>query len=145
METSINLSAQTKLNSLQTFVANTKVGVIELGFCRFDQENTAEFIRRVEMYASLNQAVRPTLSTNLLIDMQNIEFISSHDLPIILSALSITKSAGISLALCSLQEPVKLLFEITRMDQKFAIFESRQAFVAHLESQALSHRVLAAA
>lgn len=145
METSINSAQPTTLNSVHVFVANAKVIAIELSFSRFDQDHAAELIRCVEMYAAMHKAVKPTLSTNLLIDMQNIEFIDSHDLSIILSALNIAKSSGISLSLCSLQASVKLLFEITRMDQKFAIFESRQAFVAHLEAKALPDEMLVAA
>lgn len=66
----------------------------------------------------------------ILIDLQDVAFVDSSGLGALVSALKIVRSAGGKLYLCSLNEQVKMLFELTSMDRVFQVFDNREQFQA---------------
>ncbi len=119
--------------SSQKVFTERQVVVIQPVSSRFDQQQAVELLKNVDMYASANLLVNTGSGTNLLIDMSNIEFLDSSGLSILLSALKAANDQGSDLALCSLHYPVRLIFEITKMDQRFAIFNTYEDYKNYIE------------
>ena len=64
----------------------------------------------------------------ILIDLQDITFMNSSGMGALVATLKTVKAAGGELALCSLTEQVKIIFELSKMNRIFQVFEDRQAF-----------------
>jgi anti-sigma B factor antagonist len=59
---------------------------------------------------------------SLLIDLTHVSYVDSSGLAIFIDALQRVKKYGGNLVLAGLQENVKLVFEIAKLDQVFKIF-----------------------
>ncbi len=64
----------------------------------------------------------------ILIDFQDVSFMDSSGLGALVLALKTVRAAGSKLVVCSINEQIRILFELTSMDRVFDIFESREAF-----------------
>jgi anti-anti-sigma factor len=64
----------------------------------------------------------------VLIDMQDVKFIDSSGLGTLVSALKTVRAAGGKLFICSLNDQVRMIFELTRMDRIFENFADRNEF-----------------
>jgi anti-sigma B factor antagonist len=65
---------------------------------------------------------------NLLIDCQDLSFLDSSGLSVMVMALKRAREANIRMALCAVGEQAMLLFQLTGMTKVFEIFEDRAAF-----------------
>jgi anti-anti-sigma factor len=95
---------------------------------RLDLDVVEQLLQRVESYFSANQLMNQGQDVTLLVDLQNVAFLDSKGLGALLSALKIASAHNGKLFLCSLQESVRLLCEITKMDRVFTIFEDYESF-----------------
>ena len=66
----------------------------------------------------------------ILIDLQDITFMNSSGMGALVATLKTVKAAGGELALCSLTEQVQIIFELSKMNRIFQVFEDRKAFEA---------------
>ena len=66
----------------------------------------------------------------LLVDLKETTFVDSSGLGTLVAVLKKTREKGREMAVCSINPQVKMLFELTSMDQVFEIFENREAFEA---------------
>ena len=64
----------------------------------------------------------------VLIDFQDVTFMDSSGLGALVPALKTVRAAGSKLFICSVNEQIKMLFELTSMDRVFEIFPSREEF-----------------
>jgi anti-sigma B factor antagonist len=64
----------------------------------------------------------------IVIDFQDVSFMDSSGLGALVLSLKTIRSAGIQLYLCSINEQIKMLFELTSMDRVFEIFANREEF-----------------
>lgn len=64
----------------------------------------------------------------VLIDFKDVTFMDSSGLGALVLSLKSVRAAGGKLFVCSVNEQVKMLLELTSMDRVFEIFESREAF-----------------
>lgn len=64
----------------------------------------------------------------VLIDFQDVTFIDSSGLGALVATLKSVRSAGAKLYVCSINEQVKMVFELTRMERIFESFTSRDEF-----------------
>lgn len=64
----------------------------------------------------------------ILIDLKDVTFIDSSGLGALVAALKTVRSAGGKLFICSINEQVRMLFELTSMDRVFEVFSSREEF-----------------
>ncbi|MEI6289131.1 MAG: STAS domain-containing protein [Chloroflexota bacterium] len=62
----------------------------------------------------------------LLVDLADVNFIDSSALSILVQGLKHCREKGGDLLLCSFQPPVKVIFELTRLDKAFHIFANEQ-------------------
>lgn len=95
-----------------------------LADCPFlNASNAAEF--KKEMHA------RMTSNVNHVIDLQNINFIDSTGLGVLVSCLRKADAVQGKLILCGLQPVVRTLFELVRLYKVFEIFDTREDVLRH--------------
>lgn len=64
----------------------------------------------------------------VLIDLKDVTFVDSSGLGALVVALKTVRAAGGKLYICSINEQVKMLFELTSMDRVFEVFSDRAEF-----------------
>ncbi|MCA1995285.1 MAG: STAS domain-containing protein [Coleofasciculus sp. S288] len=64
----------------------------------------------------------------VLVDFQEVTFMDSSGLGALVLALKTVRAAGGKLFICSVNEQIKMLFELTSMDRVFEIFPTREDF-----------------
>ncbi|MEH2412627.1 STAS domain-containing protein [Nostoc sp.] len=64
----------------------------------------------------------------VLVDFQDVTFMDSSGLGALVLAFKTLRAADTKLVLCSVNEQVRILFELTNMDKVFEIFPSQEAF-----------------
>jgi len=67
----------------------------------------------------------------IVLDLQNVDFIDSSGLGAIVSCLKSLGGQG-ALVICNIRETVASLFQLTRMNRVFSIFQSQDDAVAAL-------------
>lgn len=86
-----------------------------------DASNTEEFKKGFASIAEKNQ--------NILLELSRVNFVDSSGCGSLLSCLRQVKSSGGELKVCGVQEAVRTLFELVRMDRIIDIFDSKQEAV----------------
>lgn len=61
----------------------------------------------------------------IVVDMGQVEFVDSAGLAALVSALKLARTQSGDVRLAALQDPVRLIFEITRLHRTFDIYEDR--------------------
>lgn len=69
-------------------------------------------------------------ATLLLIDLSGATFIDSTALSVLVQGMKHCRQRAGDLVLCGMQQPVRIIFEITRLDQAFQIFSTRADVLA---------------
>jgi anti-sigma B factor antagonist len=69
----------------------------------------------------------------IVVDLKEVTFMDSSGLGALVLSLKTVRSAGAQLFLCSINEQIKILFELTNMDRVFEIFPN----LAELEQKIL--------
>jgi anti-anti-sigma factor len=64
----------------------------------------------------------------VLIDLKDVTFVDSSGLGALVVALKTVRAAGGKLYICSINDQVKMLFELTSMDLVFEVFTDRAEF-----------------
>ncbi len=64
----------------------------------------------------------------VLVDCQDVTFMDSSALGALVLAFKTLRAANTKLVLCSINEQVRILFELTSMDKVFEIFPSQDDF-----------------
>jgi anti-sigma B factor antagonist len=62
----------------------------------------------------------------IVVDFKSVTFMDSSGLGALVLSLKTVRSAGAKLFLCSINEQIKMLFELTNMDRVFEIFNNRE-------------------
>jgi anti-sigma B factor antagonist len=119
---------------LGTF-GKSKITVIEPNCLILNDRTALELKHTVDACLSLN-APSQTANVTLLVDMHNVESIDSNGLIMLLSIFKTAIANKTSLVFCSIQTQVRLIFEISKMDRTFTIFDDYDALVAHIEIKA---------
>lgn len=86
-----------------------------------DSTKTAQFREEVNVLVQSGADV-------ILIDLKDVTFIDSSGLGALVAALKTVRSAGGKLLICSINEQVRMLFELTSMDRVFDVLSSREEF-----------------
>lgn len=80
-----------------------------------------------EFREEINKLVDAGAKT-VLVDFQKVTFMDSSGLGALVLALKTVRAAGGKLFICSINEQVKMLFELTSMDRVFQIFDNQDDF-----------------
>ena len=110
--------------SFRQGINNSSSFVIKLVDSKFDNLAGSELLSKVEAWVTANMMMNDKAVPTLVIDMENVEFIDSQGLQKLIAALKLMQSKNSNLVICSQQPSVSLVFEITRVDQMFAVFSS---------------------
>ena len=62
----------------------------------------------------------------IIVDFQNVTFMDSYGLGALVLSSRTVRSAGGKLLICSIEEKIKMLFELTDMERVFEIFNNRE-------------------
>lgn len=63
----------------------------------------------------------------VLVNMESVEFMDSAGLMVLANALHQSKKVGLRFILCSLNQSVRMIFELTQLDRAFEIFDTCDA------------------
>ena len=88
-----------------------------------DGTQTAAFRQQVDVALEKDAKI-------LLIDLKDITFVDSSGLGVLVACLKNARTAGCKMYICSINDQIRMLFELTSMDRVFEIFENRAAFEA---------------
>jgi anti-anti-sigma factor len=77
----------------------------------------------IEFQQQLKQAVLSEDSVCLLVDMGKVESIDSAGLMALVSALNMAQRMNKRFSLCSVSQPVRMIFELTQLDRVFNILD----------------------
>ena len=80
--------------------------------------------------------IKMTDQPHLVIDLVNVTFVDSAALATLVQGMKQCREQDGDLLLCRLAQPVRIIFELTRLDRAFAIFDSVPVAVASLKSPA---------
>lgn len=78
----------------------------------------------------LQDAVKTSERSPLLVNMENVEFIDSAGLLALIEAFRFAKDLDCKLSICSVAAPVKMVFELTQLDNVFNIFDNQDSYLA---------------
>ena len=137
----------TKVNqlSLRQGSSTETAFIIKLTNSKFDSIAGSELLSKVESWVSANVMMNNKEVPVLMVDMENVEFIDSLGLQKLLASLRLMQSQKSNLLLCSQQPSVRFVFEITRIDQLFAVFPSVDNLENQSEVQTMPSKYLVAA
>lgn len=71
----------------------------------------------------------------IVVNLAEVNFIDSSGLASLVQGMKHCRSAGGDLYLCELRQPVRIIFELTRLDRAFAVFGGEAEALAALEAQ----------
>ena len=89
---------------------------------KLDNKRIAQFHREIESVVNAGANI-------ILIDFKNVSFISSPDLIPLVSAFREVKVAGCKFFVCSMNAQVRMLFELTGLNQVFETFATNRSDV----------------
>ncbi|MFB2978688.1 STAS domain-containing protein [Microseira sp. BLCC-F43] len=75
----------------------------------------------------------------VLLDFQDVSFMDSSGLGAVVLSLKTVRAAGGQLFVCSLNDQIRMLFELTSMDRVFEIFANREEFKKAMKSNKEIH------
>ena len=137
----------TKVNHLSfgQGLNNESTFMIKLASGKLDSITGSDLLGKIQSWISANMMMNNKNVPALIVDMENVEFIDSQGLQKLLACLKLMQSQNSSLLLCSQQPSVRLVFEISRMDQMFAVLPSADFFMnqASLDYQNSNYLVAA--
>ena len=87
----------------------------------FDGTKATEFRQEINALVESNVDI-------LLIDFKDVTFMDSSGLGALVLALKSVRSAGGKMYICSINEQIKMLFELTSMDRVFEIYPTQAEF-----------------
>ncbi|BAZ45783.1 anti-sigma-factor antagonist [Chondrocystis sp. NIES-4102] len=93
-----------------------------------DGTKTPDFQHQIER--SLESGVQI-----ILVDFSNVTFMDSSGLGALVKALKSLNEASVQFFLCSINDQIRMLFELTSMDNYFVILDDRAQFTQHLQQQ----------
>ena len=93
-----------------------------------DGTKTADFQQQID------QSIVNGVDT-ILVDFSNVTFMDSSGLGALVKAFKTLQAADVRLFLCSINEQIEMLFELTSMDDYFTIFSDRQEFNQQIQSK----------
>ena len=82
----------------------------------------------------INQSIDSGVHT-ILVDFSKVTFMDSSGLGALVKAFKSLQAAEVNLFLCSINEQIKMLFELTSMDKYFNILSDREEFNQSLQQR----------
>lgn len=96
-----------------------------------DASNREEF--RVSLEAAAADAAAGGLH-RLVLDLMNVRFVDSSGLGVIMAALRHIRESGGDMVACNIMKPVKVLFDLVRLDRVMSVYGDRSTAVSSYSS-----------
>lgn len=94
---------------------------------RFDAHEVSTVSKELKPYSQQPPA-------NILVDLADVTFIDSQGLATLVQVLKHCREHGGDLQICNLAQPVRIIFELTRLDKAFTVHPDRATAVAAMLS-----------
>jgi anti-sigma B factor antagonist len=108
-------------------------GVVVISFSRGRIRDEREIINTLE---SLGRYMESKTSLKVVLDLGNVEYLSSAGLGHLVGLLKKARSRQSDLKLCCLRESIGELFEVMMLTQIFAIFDSAHLAIQSFKAEA---------
>lgn len=115
------------LQSLESYYMSVVVRVME-------PKGILDGTKTTEFHERLNKIIESGAQI-ALVDFKDVTFMDSSGLGALVKALKTADAANVELFLCSINEQIKILFELTSMDRYFKIYSDRREFEQQLQKQ----------
>ena len=76
----------------------------------------------------LTTALRQNRHSMLLIDLEKVEFLDSAGLMVLITGCKLAQNLGTRFSLCSISSCLRIIIELTQLDNVFEIFENQVSF-----------------
>ncbi len=86
----------------------------------------------VEFQRQMTTAVVQQRDTSVIVDLEEVEFLDSAGLMVLVYGLRLAQAQERRFSLCSVPPSIRIIFELTQLDRVFEIFESIAAFEASM-------------
>lgn len=106
-----------------------KSNLLTREFAIFQPQGYLSAANAREFLQQLTEAVKSSSDSRILIDMKEVEFMDSAGLMALIEGFRLAQEMKRQLSICSVAPPVRMLFELTQLDNVFDIFESKDSFV----------------
>jgi anti-sigma B factor antagonist len=93
----------------------------------FQPSGLLDGIQGTQLRREITSAVETGVEI-VLLDFQDITFINSSGLGTLLAALKAVRTTGGNIFICSMNQQVKMVFEMTKMERVFKVFNNRDEF-----------------
>ncbi len=70
----------------------------------------------------------------ILVDLQEVNFMNSSGIGALVATLKAVRSAQANMYLCTLNDQLEMIFQLTKMEKVFKIFPNRDEFVNNVMS-----------
>lgn len=94
----------------------------------FQPADLIDGISANELRREVNDALADGVKT-ILIDLQDVTFMNSSAIGSLVATLKSVRGEGGTLSLCSLSDQVRIIFELTKMDNIFDIYANSHEFM----------------
>ena len=81
-------------------------------------------------------------NNKIVVSLAEVNFVDSSGLASLVQGMKHCRSAGGDLCLCDMRQPVRVIFELTRLDRAFAVFGNEAEAVATLAAQPAGQAVV---
>ena len=85
-----------------------------------------------EFFEQLTTAIRAQPGSVLLVDLKEVEFMDSAGLMALIKGFRLAQGLNRRFSICSVAPSVRIVFELTQVDNVFEIFDSKESFEATL-------------
>ncbi len=97
-------------------------------FTTFHPEGYLSAANATEFSQRLLLTVKSSTPAPVLVDMSQVEFMDSAGLMVLIKAFRLAQSSGQKLGICSIAPSVRMMFELTQLDDVFEIYENPASF-----------------
>ena len=74
------------------------------------------------------------LPPQVVVNLRDVNFVDSAGLAALVRGMKRSRELGGNLVICSVQQPVRIIFELTRLDKAIDIFDNEESAVASFEN-----------
>ena len=111
---------------------------INITFTTFKPQGYVSAANSQEFLQELTKVVKSSQNSSLLVDMKQVEFMDSAGLMALIEGFRLAKDLNCELAICSVAPPVRILFELTQLDNIFTIFDCQDSFMNRNQTQVVA-------
>ena len=86
-----------------------------------------------ETEKAINALIKSESSSNFVLNLNDVEYMSSSGLRIFVSTMRVLKESKRKLVLCNMNEAVKKIFEVVELTDMFDIFDTEGEAISYLK------------